>query len=79
MAEITGLLKKLQIKSGARLWFINVPLEIAEALTAGAEVQPARPGEPYDGDAIGSRGGDMAGKIAAAHADPTGWFASRLL
>lgn len=49
MTEITGLLKKLQIRSGARLWFINVPLEIAEAVTAGAEVQPVRPGEPYDG------------------------------
>lgn len=29
--------------------FINVPQSVAETLTAGAEVQPVRPGEPYDG------------------------------
>jgi hypothetical protein len=49
MAEIAGLLKKLQIKSGARLWLVNVPLGLAEALTAGAEVEPVKHGESYDG------------------------------
>jgi hypothetical protein len=49
MAEIARLLKKLQIKSGARLWLINVPLELAEELTAGAEVEPVKHDEPYDG------------------------------
>lgn len=49
MTEATGLLKKLQIKSGARLWLINVPREIAETLTAGAEVEPVRHDEPCDG------------------------------
>jgi hypothetical protein len=49
MIESTGLLKKLQIKAGARLWLVNVPLAIAETLTAGAEVEPVKPGEPCDG------------------------------
>lgn len=49
MAESTGLLKKLQIKSGLRLWLINVPREIAEALTAGAEVEPVGHGDACDG------------------------------
>lgn len=43
------LLKKLQVKSGAKLWLINVPETIAEAITAGAEVEPVRPGDPFDG------------------------------
>ncbi len=43
------LLKKLQIKSGARMWLVNVPQEIAEALSAGAEVEPVKPEEPRDG------------------------------
>lgn len=49
MTASIELLKKLQIKAGSRIWFINVPQPIAETLTAGAEVQPVRPGEPYDG------------------------------
>jgi hypothetical protein len=49
MAASAELLRKLQIKAGARLWMINVPRAIAEALTAGAEVQPVKHGEPYDG------------------------------
>ncbi|WP_052731640.1 hypothetical protein [Devosia geojensis] len=49
MPQPTDLLKKLQIKSGARLWLVNVPREIAEELTAGAEVEPVRAGEDFDG------------------------------
>jgi hypothetical protein len=45
----TELLKKLQVKAGARLWLVNVPEAIAETLTAGAEVEPVKAGEPYDG------------------------------
>jgi hypothetical protein len=49
MLASTELLKKLQIKAGTKLWLINVPRDIAETLTAGAEVEPVKPGEPYDG------------------------------
>jgi hypothetical protein len=49
MPASTELLKKLQIKSGARLWFVNVPRPIAETLTAGAEVEPVPAGAPCDG------------------------------
>lgn len=49
MTESTELLKKLQVKAGAKLWLINVPSGIAEALTAGAEVEPVKPGEPCSG------------------------------
>ena len=49
MVASAELLKKLQVKAGARLWLVNVPAEIAEALSAGAEVEPVRPDEPYDG------------------------------
>jgi len=49
MIESTELLKKLQVKSGSRLWLINVPRNFAEALTAGAEVEPVQHGEAYDG------------------------------
>jgi hypothetical protein len=49
MPASTDLIKKLQIKSGAKLWLINVPRDIAEALTAGAEVEPVKPDEPCDG------------------------------
>ncbi|HEY9011500.1 MAG TPA: hypothetical protein VIN06_10810 [Devosia sp.] len=49
MTESTELLKKLQVKAGARLWLVNVPQAIAEALTAGAEVEPVKHGEPCDG------------------------------
>jgi hypothetical protein len=49
MLDSVELLKKLQIRSGARLWLINVPERIAEALTAGAEVEPVGHGEAFDG------------------------------
>ena len=47
--ESVGLIKKLQIKPGQKLWLVNVPSEFAEALTAGAEVEIAKPGEACDG------------------------------
>lgn len=49
MTEPTELLKKLQIKAGARLWLINVPQDMAEVISAGAEVEPVHMGEPFDG------------------------------
>jgi hypothetical protein len=49
MPAPTELRRKLQIKSGARLLLINVPEAIAEELTAGAEVEPVKPGEACDG------------------------------
>ena len=49
MTEATSLLKKLQIKAGAKLWLINVPQDVAEGITAGAEVEPVHMGEPFDG------------------------------
>jgi hypothetical protein len=52
MVESTELLRKLQVKAGARLWLVNVPIELAEALTAGAEVEPVRASEPYDGAVV---------------------------
>ena len=45
----TELLKKLQIKSGARLWLINVPQVLAEELSAGAEVEIVHEADAYDG------------------------------
>ena len=49
MAESAGLIKKLQIKAGARLWLINVPRDIAEAISPGAAVETVRAGEACDG------------------------------
>ena len=49
MTGSTELLKKLQVKAGAKLWLVNVPQGIAESLTAGAEVEPVKYGEPCDG------------------------------
>src|SRR4051812_49201779 len=49
VVESTELIKKLQIKAGARLWLINVPTEVAEAISAGAEIEVAKAGEPCDG------------------------------
>jgi hypothetical protein len=49
MAESTELIKKLQVKSGAKLWLVNVPEPFAMALTAGAEVETVKAGEPFDG------------------------------
>jgi len=47
--ESVELIKKLQIRAGQRLWLVNVPRWLAEALTAGAEVDLARAGEACDG------------------------------
>ena len=47
--ESVELIKKLQIRAGQRLWLVNVPRWLAEALTAGAEVELAKAGEACDG------------------------------
>lgn len=49
MSTPTELLKKLQVQAGARLWLINVPHELAEELSAGAEVELVRESDAYDG------------------------------
>ncbi|MBJ3784307.1 hypothetical protein [Devosia sediminis] len=49
MTAPTELLHKLQIKSGAKLWLINVPQVLAEELSAGAEVEIVREQDAYDG------------------------------
>lgn len=49
MTAPTELLKKLQIKSGARLWLINVPQALAEELSAGAEVEIVHESDSRDG------------------------------
>jgi hypothetical protein len=82
MVESTELLKKLQIKAGSRLWLINVPSDIAETLTAGAEVEPVKAGDPYDG-AIAfcetpAEVEVLAGRaVAALPEDGLLWFAYR--
>lgn len=45
----TELLHKLQVRSGSRLWLINVPRPLAEHLSAGAEVEIVHEGDPHDG------------------------------
>jgi hypothetical protein len=49
MAESVELIAKLQIKAGSKLWLINVPEDVAEALTAGAEIEIVGPGAPCTG------------------------------
>ncbi len=49
MAEPVELIRKLQIKAGTRLWLVNVPEAIAEAITSGAEVETVKSGEACDG------------------------------
>jgi hypothetical protein len=49
MTAPTGLLKKLQIKAGMKLWLVDVPQAVAEELTAGAEVEPVHAGDDFDG------------------------------
>jgi hypothetical protein len=39
MAESTDLIKKLQIKPGARLWLVNVPPAIAKLVAAGEGIE----------------------------------------
>jgi hypothetical protein len=46
MIDSVELLKKLQVKAGMKLWLIDVPRDIAEAITAGAEVETVKGGEP---------------------------------
>ena len=48
MAESLALMKKLQIKAGMRLWLIDVPRAIAEALGAGAEVELVGAHDSFD-------------------------------
>lgn len=43
------LLRKLQVRSGSRLWLINVPRALAVELSAGAEVEIVHEGEAHDG------------------------------
>ena len=47
--ESVELIKKLQVKPGQKLWLVNVPRDVAEALTAGAEFEIAKAGEACDG------------------------------
>ena len=47
--ESVELIKKLQVKPGQKLWLVNVPNDLAEALTAGAEVEIAKPGQACNG------------------------------
>ena len=49
MTSPTELLRKLQVRSGSRLWLINVPQRLAEELSAGAEVEIVHEKDPYDG------------------------------
>lgn len=82
MIGSTELLKKLQVKSGARLWLVNVPEALAEALTAGAEVEPVKPGESYDGAIIFCETPtevEILGRRALSGLPPDGllWFAYR--
>jgi hypothetical protein len=49
MSAPTELLHKLQIKAGSKLWLINVPQQIAEELTAGAEIEPVCEQDAYNG------------------------------
>ena len=49
MTASAALPKKLQIKPGLKLWLINVPHDLAEAITAGAEVKLAKAGEVCGG------------------------------
>ena len=49
MVESAALIKKLRIKPRLRLWLVNVPKQIAEAITAGAEIELVGGHEPMDG------------------------------
>ena len=49
MTTPTELLHKLEIRSGSRLWLINVPRLLAEELSAGAEVEIVHEGDAHDG------------------------------
>ena len=82
MTAPTELLHKLQVKAGAKLWLINVPRPFAEALTAGAEVEPVPAGEAYDGAIAFCQNpmevASFAGQILPGlPADGLMWFAYR--
>jgi hypothetical protein len=82
MVESAALIKKLQIKAGSRLWLINVPEAVAQALTAGAEIEPVKPGEACDGVIAFAHNPLEAEKmgrqaIAALGADGLLWMAYR--
>jgi hypothetical protein len=49
MVESAELLKKLQIKAETRLWLVNAPPDIAQALRAGAGIETVEAGDAYDG------------------------------
>lgn len=49
MTESAALLKKLQIKAGAKLLLLNVPADVAATITAGAEVETVKAGSACDG------------------------------
>lgn len=82
MVESAELLKKLQVRAGARLWLVEVPPGIAAALTAGAEVVSVKAGEPCTGVvAFAETPADvlrLAGRVLKA-VPPDGllWFAYR--
>lgn len=82
MVESTELIRKLQIKAGARLWLVNVPEDIVEALSAGAEVELVRAGDACSGviafattPAEASRVAKQALKVLSP--DGLLWFAYR--
>jgi hypothetical protein len=82
MLESAALIKKLQIKPGAKLWLINVPEAVAEALTAGAEVETVKAGEACDGVIVFAETPADVGNIAkralkALPPDGLLWFAYR--
>jgi hypothetical protein len=49
MPDSLALMKKLQLTAGMRLWLIDVPRGIAEALSAGAEIELVGPHDDHDG------------------------------
>ena len=49
MSESTELVKKLQIKTGTRLWLIDAPANIAGVLAASAAVEIVEAGAVCDG------------------------------
>ena len=49
MIDSAALINKLQIKSRAKLWLVNVPDEVAEALTASGEIATVKTGAAFDG------------------------------
>ena len=48
MTQPANLLKTLQLQAGTRVVLINVPQDIAEGITAGAEVEPVHLSDDFD-------------------------------